>query len=490
VAKLKTQYQCSQCHTISPVELGKCPECGSWQSFVQQTLAPKASDAVVIAGPGRGLGLGGLRNPASNQVNAPKLQALGQVTAERCERYSTGFTEVDRVLGGGIVPGAYILIGGDPGIGKSTLMLQLADHVALQDKQVMIVAGEESPYQIRLRADRLAMASLGNGTVGTGERLQVLAETNLINIIEVLQAQRPDLVIIDSIQALYWPDIPSAPGSANQLKACACELMQVAKTLNISIVLIGHVTKEGGVSGPKLLEHTVDAVLYLEGEKFKDLRILRAVKNRFGSTQEIGVFEMTELGLREVANPSELFLSDSSKQSHPGSVIVATVEGTRPLLVEIQALVGYSVYASPRRVANGVEFNRLHQIIAVLERRVGLDLSKQDVYINVVGGLRVDEPAADLGIAMAILTSQRNVAVPSGMVLCGEVGLTGEVRPVGHREPRIKEAERLGFSRLLLPEAQQHRHNHQAKQVTDRIIDLLPVASLLEAVAYCIGDNV
>jgi DNA repair protein RadA/Sms len=285
----------------------------------------------------------------------------------------------------------------------------------------------------------------------SASEIVVYAETDIHRIIETIQSQAPALVIVDSIQAVYSPALSGTPGSVGQIKECAGMLMGVAKAQGVTIFLVGHVTKEGTVSGPKLLEHTVDAVLYFEGEKYNHLRILRTVKNRFGNTQEIGVFEMAETGLRELNNPSELFLSESSFQNHPGSVIVATVEGTRPILVELQALVGQSTYPSPRRVANGVEPNRLHQVIAVLERRLGLDFSRQDVYVNVVGGLRIEEPAADLGIALAILTSQRNLSIRFGTVVAGEIGLTGEIRPVRHSEARLNEARKMGFHRILMP---------------------------------------
>ncbi|MBY0403147.1 MAG: DNA repair protein RadA, partial [Cyanobacteria bacterium] len=395
-------------------------------------------------------------------------------------RYSTGFPELDRVLGGGlggggIVPGSYILLGGDPGIGKSTLMLQLAEKLSngiekpnSPRKNVLYIAGEESPHQLKMRAERLSL-KMGS--------FWVYPETDLSLIIEEIKHNQPDVVIIDSIQSIYSPALSGTPGSVGQIKECAGALMNLAKGYGITIFLVGHVTKEGAISGPKLLEHTVDSVLYFEGEKYSDLRILRSVKNRFGNTQEIGVFEIGSQGLIEVSNPSELFLSKSSYQNHPGSVILATVEGSRPLLVELQALVGQSAYATPRRVANGVEFNRLHQVVAVLERRLGLDFSRQDIYVNVVGGLHIEEPAADLAIALAILTSQRNIAILPGTVLAGEIGLTGEIRPIRHGEKRMSEAQTLGFKQMILP---QQNLPPQGSGWTGHI-QLIGVQTLMEA---------
>lgn len=377
---------------------------------------------------------------------APAIVRLSEVTMENAVQFGSGFPELDRVLGGGIMPGGYVLIGGDPGIGKSTLMLQVASEVGKQGKMVLYVAGEESPYQIKIRAERLNVAT---------DKIAILASTNIQQVLEAIRESLPDFVIIDSIQAMYCADVSGTPGSVSQIKECAAILMEAAKSLNVPVFLIGHVTKEGVVSGPKLLEHTVDAVLYFEGDKYQNLRILRTVKNRFGNTQEIGVFEMAEAGLREISNPSALFLSQSmlgNAGSLPGSVVAATIEGSRPILVEIQALVGQSAYASPRRVGNGVEYNRLHQIIAVLERRLGMDFSRLDVYVNVVGGLRIDEPAADLAVAVAIISSARNLSVIQSTVVTGEIGLTGEIRPVRQCQNRLQEAARIGFKRILTPQ--------------------------------------
>lgn len=435
MAKNKVTYLCESCGYSAPSYLGRCPECQSWNSFSEQVSIKPKTDTFRT----RSLSATPAGSPQSGIVR------LSDVTMDNAAQFPSGFPELDRVLGGGIMPGGYVLIGGDPGIGKSTLMLQMAAEVGKQNKDVLYVAGEESPFQIKMRAERLQVAT---------DLISVLAATNIHQVLEAIKASQPDLVIVDSIQAMYCPDVSGTPGSVSQIKECAAILMEAAKTLNIPIFLVGHVTKEGVVSGPKLLEHTVDAVLYFEGDKYQNLRILRTVKNRFGSTQEIGVFEMAEGGLKEIHNPSELFLSQSmlgNAGNLPGSIVAATIEGSRPILVEIQALVGQSAYSTPRRVGNGVEFNRLHQIIAVLERRLGLDFSRQDVYVNVVGGLRIDEPAADLAVAVAIISSVRNLSVIPGTVVTGEIGLTGEIRPVRQALNRLQEAARIGFKRMLIP---------------------------------------
>lgn len=471
MAKERITYRCNECDYIAPSFLGKCPECNSWGSLVEHREAPKPTAAKMKEIKREPV----LQDASGGVVSIP----LTSVQTEDSERYTTGSSEVDRVLGGGIIPGSYLLIGGDPGIGKSTLMLQIADKVGLQGKTVLYVAGEESPFQIKMRADRLGLESTN---------VLVFPQTDIHQIIEEIRSTNPAFVIIDSIQSIYAPTLSGTPGSVGQIKECAGMLMHVAKALGVTICLVGHVTKEGAVSGPKLLEHTVDAVLYFEGEKYKDLRILRTVKNRFGSTQEIGVFEIGPTGLTEVTNPSELFLSDSSYHNNPGSVIVATVEGTRPLLVELQALVGQSAYPTPRRVANGVEYNRLHQIVAVLERRLGLDFSRYDIYVNVVGGLHIEEPAADLGIALAILTSQRNISIRKGTVLAGEIGLTGEIRPIPQWESRVMESLNLGFQRMVLP----YQHLASSQQIktpsgNQTELERVGVRTLMEALSVCLA---
>lgn len=467
MAKNKITYLCTECGYSAPSYLGRCPECQSWNSFNEQISVKPKTDTLRT------------RSLAAPQEvgSGNRIIQLSEVTMENAEQFSSGFPELDRVLGGGIMPGGYVLVGGDPGIGKSTLMLQTASKVGQQGKFVLYVAGEESPYQIKMRAERLAVAA---------DKISVLPVTNIQQVLDAIKEARPDLVIIDSIQAMYCADVSGTPGSVSQIKECAAILMEAAKSLNIPIFLIGHVTKEGVVSGPKLLEHTVDAVLYFEGDKYQNLRILRTVKNRFGSTQEIGVFEMAEMGLREIANPSELFLSQSmlgSAGNQPGSVVAATIEGSRPILVEIQALVGQSTYPSPRRVGNGIDANRLHQIVAVLERRLGLDFSRQDIYVNVVGGLRIDEPAADLAVAVAIISSARNLSVISGTVVTGEIGLTGEIRPVRQCQNRLQEVARIGFQRMLIPRMELPPNGTPAK------LQILQVATIGDTVKACFSPR-
>ncbi len=363
-------------------------------------------------------------------------------------RLSSGFGEFDRVLGGGIVPGSLVLIGGDPGIGKSTLLLQTAAHLA-KGGPVLYVSGEESAQQIKLRADRLS------GTEGLGiesEQLYLLAETELEAILAEIQALQPQVTIIDSIQAIFWGQLSSAPGSVSQVRECAGLLMRVAKKLGVALLIVGHVTKDGSLAGPKVLEHLVDTVLYFEGDRFQSHRLLRAVKNRFGAAQEIGVFEMTASGLVEVDNPSQLFLSSRDQaQATPGTATIVACEGTRPLVVEVQALVSPTSYSFPRRTATGLELNRFLQILAVLEKRVGIPLSKYDAYIASAGGIQVDEPAADLGVAVAVAASFRDRQVDPFTVLIGEVGLGGQVRPVPQLEQRLKEAAKLGFRHAIIP---------------------------------------
>ncbi|MEB3287408.1 MAG: DNA repair protein RadA [Vampirovibrionales bacterium] len=473
MVKAKVSFECEACGYVSPSYLGRCPECQAWQSFSEQRLIKPDSPKNQRMGARDEIRNLSRESHFSRDSGAQALLSsilghaspLSLVTTEHTARSSTGFAEMDRVLGGGLVSGSYVLIGGDPGIGKSTLLLQMASHLSLNDpakkaKNVLYIAGEESPYQIKLRAERLKLPQ-----IESNQHLLIYADNNIERVIEQIKRLKQssgeldlpdlDLVIIDSIQSMYSPDVSGTPGSVSQVKECAGLLMEVAKSLNVTIFLIGHVTKDGSVSGPKLLEHTVDAVLYFEGDKYKNLRILRTVKNRFGSTQEIGIFEMGDKGLSEVENPSRLFLSSiytgQGEEAYPGSAIVATLEGSRPILTELQALVGQSTYPSPRRIANGVETNRLHQIVAVLERRLGLDFSRQDIYINVVGGLTIDEPAADLGMALAIVSSLRNIPLKKGVILAGEVGLTGEIRPIHHANLRIQEASRLGFSKIILP---------------------------------------
>ncbi|MEM0952163.1 MAG: DNA repair protein RadA [Cyanobacteria bacterium P01_H01_bin.74] len=499
-SKPAKNYSCRQCDYQSSTYLGRCPQCNGWSTLqpvvaVSDTLTQPKTDTLRT----RLLTTESLENAFDTETGTrlnQQILKLGDVKSNQQAKFSSGFAEFDRVLGGGILPGSYTLIGGDPGIGKSTLMLQVAGKLCESGKSVLYIAGEESPYQIKCRAERLAASA---------QAVEILAETNVEKILLAIQSLKalPDLMIVDSIQSLYCPDASGTPGSVGQIKECAALLMGIAKKMGLSIVLIGHVTKEGAVSGPKLLEHTVDAVLYFEGDQYQNLRIIRSVKNRFGSTNEIGVYEMLADGLHEVANPSELFLGQTGfKETTPGSVLTAVMQGSRPVLVELQALVGQSAYASPRRVGIGIEQNRLHQIIAVLERRIGLDFSKQDVYVNVVGGLKVTEPAIDLAIAMAITGSTRNISVLPGMVISGEIGLTGEIRVVRHLEQRIAEAQRIGLCKFVMPKIQlsskssgkgllkQASQSTQSKRsgtsdAVDSEIDKLSVQSLADAIQAC-----
>jgi DNA repair protein RadA/Sms len=421
--KSKTVFVCQQCGKESPKWLGRCPGCEEWNSFVE-TVVTASSAATWLY----------------SEENAPS--ELSKLKTEAYPRLSFPFTEFNRVLGGGMVTGSLVLVGGDPGIGKSTLLLQASSALSERGGRVVYVSGEESAQQIKLRSERLGIA---------GDRLYVLPETNLEAILARLAELSPNLVVVDSIQTVYIEELTGASGSVGQIRECTLKLMRWAKRAGIPVLITGHVTKDGAIAGPRVLEHIVDVVLYLEGETFSSYRILRSTKNRFGSTNEVGVFEMSGGGLVEVANPSEAFLA-SHCDGAVGSVVVSTFEGSRPLLVEIQALTSLAGFGPPRRIANGVDFNRLLLIAAVLSRRAGVNLSNQDIVTNVIGGMRVGEPAADLGIALAIASSYRDAQVVPGLVVVGEMGLSGELRPVPQMERRIAEAARLGFKRCLIPE--------------------------------------
>ncbi|MDU2065189.1 MAG: DNA repair protein RadA [Sporomusaceae bacterium] len=422
MAKNKTVYVCQECGHDSLKWLGKCPACGAWNSMVEEVVVKTAAKAF--------------------HVPAAKPQPITAVNSAALPRFSIGMKEFDRVLGGGIVPGALILLGGDPGIGKSTLLLQVAGFVSQTQGKVLYVSGEESAAQTKLRADRL-------GTLQ--DQLLVMTETNLTVIETEAVAIQPALLVIDSIQTMYSPDLDSAPGSVAQVRESTGKLMRLAKESSIPVVIIGHVTKEGNIAGPRMLEHMVDVVLYLEGERNYAFRVLRAIKNRFGSTSESGLFSMEEEGLGEVKNPSSLLLAERPEDA-PGSVVVACLEGIRPLLIEVQALVSTTVFGMPRRMAAGFDYNRLILLMAVLEKRLGLNLGNQDAYVNAVGGIKVNEPAADLAIALAVASSFRNIAVSPLTVVMGEVGLTGEVRMVSHIDLRIREAANLGFQKFIIPQ--------------------------------------
>lgn len=425
MAKNKTIFVCSDCGNESAKWLGKCPACGSWNSFYEQKIVETKS-----AGSSKGISAGNITP-----------QALNTYEAKETIRTHTGFQELDRVLGGGLVKGSLVLLGGEPGIGKSTLILQICDKIK-GDGKVLYVSGEESAEQIKLRADRIGI---------NNEDILFLGETNIDIVNQAIINVNPKLVIIDSIQTMYSDEITAAAGSVSQVREITGQVMRVCKSRGITTIIIGHVTKEGNIAGPRVLEHMVDTVLYLEGERYFSYRMIRGVKNRFGSTNEVGMFEMQEKGMVEITNPSSILVSE--REDNPsGSVVVATVEGTRPLLVELQALVTQSVFGLPRRTANGIDYNRLTLLVAVMEKKAGFMLGNQDVYLNVVGGLKVNEPALDLGIILATASSFKNVSIPKGVIVLGEVGLTGEVRTINMMEKRLKEAERLGFKKCIIPE--------------------------------------
>ena len=447
--KQKTVYTCQQCGLQSPKWLGRCPDCGQWGGLVEETVTVSKSGRVAPAAGG----------------TAP--QRLHEVSVIGEERLCSGFGEFDRVLGGGTVPGSFILIGGDPGIGKSTLLLQAANHWAALGP-VLYVTAEESTRQVKLRAERLG--------VGATE-LFLLAENSLETVLARVRELKPAFLVIDSIQTVFTNALESAPGSVSQVRECAGKLMQLAKGEGVATFLVGHVTKDGAIAGPRMLEHMVDTVLYFEGDAGHPYRILRAVKNRFGSTNEIGVFEMKDIGLAEVPNPSELFLAERP-QDAPGSVVVASIEGTRPILVELQALVSGTAFGNPRRTAMGIDANRVSLLVAVLEKKVGYTLLAQDIFLNVAGGVKLNEPAIDLGVVAALASSHLNRPVPARTVLFGEVGLAGEVRAVSRPELRVKEAARLGFDRCLLP-AGNLKHLDRPKGM-----ELLGVKSADEAMGF------
>jgi DNA repair protein RadA/Sms len=426
MAKARTIYACQACGAQSPRWLGRCPECQGWNTFAEERLAPEAASA---------------RRPAGSGSSAPQPLSAVEDAAET--RLRSGIGELDRVLGGGVVPGSAILIGGDPGIGKSTLVLQALTALSSAGT-VLYVSGEESPQQIKMRASRLGCAG--------GENVLILAETALEQVLEQIDKLKPVALCVDSIQTIFTEDLGSAPGTVGQVRECAARLVLAAKRIGLPTFLIGHVTKEGALAGPRVLEHIVDTVLYFEGDRGHPFRILRAVKNRFGSTNEIGVFEMKESGLQPVANPSALFLAERPEDV-PGSVVIATLEGTRPILVEVQALVSGTTFGTPRRTTLGIDPNRVALLIAVLEKKMGLHLLGHDVFVNVAGGVRLDEPAADLGVIAAVASSFLDKPVEAHTVLIGEIGLAGEVRAVGQVELRVREAMKLGFTRCVIPES-------------------------------------
>ena len=450
--KTKTKWVCQNCGYETSKYLGKCPDCGSWGTIAEEV---ELSKSISID---------------TSKLRDEKPSLIDEIQIDSSIRFSTGLDEFDRVLGGGLVQGSLTLLAGDPGIGKSTLLLQSSANISSLGKKLLYVTAEESSSQVKLRAKRLNVKS---------DNLYVYAQNNFELIKKHIAELKPEIVVIDSVQAIYSNDVTSTAGSVSQIRECTNLLMDLSKSQNITIIIIGHVTKDGNIAGPKVLEHMVDSVIYFEGDKYKSYRILRCMKNRFGTTNEVGLFNMTEDGLIQVTNPSELFLNQSETNA-PGSVIIATNEGTRPLLVELQALVGSTSYPSGRRVSNGVDYNRVLQIIAVLEKRLGINLSKQDVYVNVIGGININEPASDLGIALAIITCFRDVVVDFDTVIVGEIGLSGEIRAVNNIEKRITEAQKLGFKKIIVP-------NQLKPDMKFDGIEVIQVKRLLDAIGACVN---
>lgn len=466
---VKTIYICSECEYKSPKWMGKCPSCSAWNSFVEDVVEAEVKSSSSAP---RRISMNG--TGAQNQTfRFDELELPDYIRSE------TGFGELDRVLGGGLVSGSVVLLSGEPGIGKSTLLMQISDALGNTDKhtrerKILYVSGEESGSQLKLRAKRMGI---------TGKNLYVLTETNIENILDEISKIKPDVVIVDSIQTVYSDRITSAPGSTTQIKESALSFINLAKTAGISMLLVGHVNKEGSIAGPKILEHMVDAVLYFEGERHQSYRIIRAIKNRYGSTNEIGVFEMTDKGLDEVQNPSEMLLAGRPKNV-PGNCAVCTMEGTRPLIAEIQALVANTSFPAPRRTANGIDYNRMCLILAVLEKRLGLKFYQSDVYMNVIGGLRIDEPASDIATALSMISSLTDKIIPDDVIAIGELGLSGECRAVSNIEMRILEAARLGFTKAIIP-----YRNIEKRKIEVNGIELIPIKSIYEALSVLISKE-
>ncbi|MBD1842374.1 DNA repair protein RadA [Cyanobacteria bacterium FACHB-63] len=480
--KVRSTFVCNDCGAEFSQHFGRCPSCSTWNSLEEQVARP-ATPPAAMAQVTRIRGTSG-KSRSNTPAQAIASLKLNEISDQAQDRLASGYVELDRVLGGGIVPGSLVLIGGDPGIGKSTLLLQTANRLATRYRTLYVCA-EESGRQVKLRAQRL-----GVGKKATPEEaeliepseegsLHLLPEIDLDTILTELESLKPRVAIIDSIQALYYSALTSAPGSVSQVRECTSVLMQVAKRQNITLFIVGHVTKEGAIAGPKVLEHLVDTVLYFEGDRFASHRLLRSVKNRFGATHEIGVFEMVDQGLQEVLNPSELFLG-SREDAASGTATIVACEGTRPIVVELQALVSATSYSSPRRSTTGIEYNRLLQILAVLEKRVGIPLSKLDAYVASSGGLNVAEPAADLGVAVAVAASFRDRIVDPYTVLIGEVGLGGQVRPVSQTELRLKEAAKLGFKKAIVPKGANYG---------DVGMEVIPVARVLDAISVALAGS-
>ena len=456
MAKIKTKYVCQSCGYETAKWLGKCPECTKWNTFVEEIDQKSTKKEVFII-----------------DKSSSKPVSINSIESKEEERFTTDINELDRVLGGGIVKGSLVLVGGDPGIGKSTLLIQVSSNVANLGKTVLYITGEESESQIKMRAKRLGINS---------ENLYIFAENNLSIIESYLESVNPELIILDSIQTVFSPEISSAPGTVSQIKEGTSKFMKISKKMGISTFIDGHVTKEGSLAGPKLLEHMVDTVLYFEGERYNTYRLVRAVKNRFGSTNELGVFEMRDLGLVELDNPSKILISEKPKDV-AGSVIISTVEGTRPMLLELQALVSPTSFGIPKRTSTGVDYNRVGMLLAVLEKRVGLQIQNQDVYINIVGGIKINEPSIDLGIAISVASSFRNIPIDEDIAVTGEVGLTGEVRAVSFIEKRIAECKKLGFKKIVVP-----RSNYDVVKET-KGIEIWPVDNLRQAINIVLGRN-
>ena len=454
MAKNQTVFVCSSCGNESAKWLGKCPACNEWNTVYEEKIVKEK-----VTG-----------NKFLAKAETVKLK---EVETNRYERYKTGYEELDRVLGGGLVQGSLVLIGGEPGIGKSTLILQICDKVKV-DGPILYVSGEESGSQIKMRADRLKIDN---------ENIYFLGETSMQLIDESIDKIKPGLVIIDSIQTIYSDDITAAPGSVSQVREVTSKIMMTCKKQNITTIIIGHVTKDGNIAGPRVLEHMVDTVLYIEGERYFSYRVLRGVKNRFGSTNEVGLFEMREEGMVEIDNPSDIMISD--RNGNPsGSIIVATLEGTRTMLIEVQALVTPTAFGMARRTGIGVEFNRLVLLLAVLEKKAYMPLSNQDAYVNVVSGIKLDEPAADLGLALAVASSFKNIAISKDLVAIGEVGLTGEIRSVSSIEKRVKEAERMGFLQCIIPESSKKQLKYKGN------IEVIGVKNIKEAIEIALKGAV
>lgn len=458
--KKNTKYVCKNCGYEALKWLGKCPSCDSWNTLEEFVEAP--------------VGKNSLAKPkiSAPAYNSPKPLPLSEIGSEIESRIKTGNSELDRVLGGGIVNGSLVLVGGDPGIGKSTLLLQICNYLGKNNK-VLYISGEESASQIKIRADRLKTQS---------ENLMVLSETNLDNILYYSESIKPQVVIIDSIQTVFKPDVPSAPGSVGQVREATHFLMRLAKENNIAVFIVGHVTKEGSIAGPKILEHMVDCVLYFEGDRYQSYRILRTVKNRFGSTNEIGVFEMKDSGLVSVENPSEMLISGRPKNIS-GSTVVCTLEGTRPMLAEVQALSSPTGFNMPRRTATGFDYNRAAMLIAVLEKKLGYTMQNQDIYINVIGGIKINETATDLAVILAIASNYKNFVIDHETIVFGEVGLTGEVRAVSYIESRLKEAKKLGFTKCLVP------YSNMKSLKSFKGMEIIPIATVREAIEKIRGEQ-